>query len=89
MLPPAASVPSSEILLVEDELGFVELFEIACEGHGRRRRVRPMAGAIPPRGRARHQPSPAPVDEAAQTGVFLKISRFPGKPAGRWTPVPR
>jgi hypothetical protein len=80
---------TSEILLVEDDDGAIEMVEVLVIGTGRRRRVLAAPGATPPRGRALLvSPRPCDVDEAAQTGMFLRVS-LRGPVRGPWTPLVR
>ena len=67
-----ASQLDSELVLVEDEDGMIELVEFMTVGTGPRKRIL-QANAAPPLGRYRAAfPTPAQVDENAETGIFLR-----------------
>jgi hypothetical protein len=78
-----------EIVLMEDPSGFVEMVEVSVVREGRRPRLFQVDGAKPPRRGCRpHRPRAAEVDEAAETGVYLRVT--PRGPAmGAWMPLAR
>ncbi len=76
----------TDIILLEDERGYIELCEVDRAGSGPRAR---MLAAKPPVRWPHGSASTPEVDEAAQTGVFLRLS-LPtvGDVKGPWTPLP-
>jgi hypothetical protein len=77
-----------EIVLLEDSAGFVELIEVVVVREGRRPRLFQIAGARPRRGYRPHRPRAADVDEAAETGIYLRVTPH-GPAKGAWTPLSR
>ena len=76
---------ATDIILLEDERGYIELCEVEQAANGRP--ARRYATAPPVRFPRSPQPSPD-VDEAAQTGVFVRLQMPAGDTTGPWTPLP-
>ena len=76
----------TDIILLEDERGYIELCEVGRVGNGRRPRI---FAAKPPVRWPRNPEASPDVDEAAQTGVFMRLALPKGADVkGPWTPLP-